>query len=53
MTHDLWASLNSKILEYLSGVSLSDLVASQQQGKKLVMESHPCTLQPKIASIAA
>lgn len=36
MTHDLWASLNSKILEYLSGVSLADLVASQREGKKIV-----------------
>ena len=53
MTHDLWASLNSKILEYLSGVTLSDLVASQQEGKQLAMESRPCTLQPKIASVAA
>lgn len=35
MTHDLWASLNSKILEYLSGVSLADLVASQREGKKI------------------
>lgn len=53
MTHDLWASLNVKILEYLSGVSLSDLVASQQEGKKLQMESRPCTRQPKIATVAA
>lgn len=36
MTHDLWASLNSKILEYLSGVSLADLVASQREGKKIL-----------------
>ncbi|MEO8419152.1 MAG: Fe-S cluster assembly transcriptional regulator IscR [Methylophilaceae bacterium] len=35
MTHDLWATLNSKILEYLSGVSLADLVASQREGKKI------------------
>jgi Rrf2 family iron-sulfur cluster assembly transcriptional regulator len=53
MTHDLWASLNGKILEYLSGVSLSDLVASQQEGKKLVMESRPCTMHPKIVSAVA
>ena len=26
MTHELWASLNGKILEYLSGVSLADMV---------------------------
>lgn len=37
MTHDLWASLNTKILEYLSGVSLADLVASQREGKKIVI----------------
>ena len=29
MTHDLWASLNDKILEYLSGVSLAELVHMQ------------------------
>jgi Rrf2 family iron-sulfur cluster assembly transcriptional regulator len=36
MTHDLWASLNTKILEYLSGVTLADLVASQREGKKII-----------------
>lgn len=30
MTHDLWATLNTKILEYLSDVSLADMVNSQQ-----------------------
>ncbi len=30
MTHDLWSSLNVKILEYLSDVSLADLVASNE-----------------------
>lgn len=35
MTHDLWSSLNNKILEYLSGVALSDLVASQREGKEI------------------
>lgn len=34
MTHDLWSSLNVKILEYLSGVSLADLVASNEAAKK-------------------
>ena len=53
MTHDLWASLNGKILEYLSGVSLSDLVASQQEGKKLEMESRPCTMHPKAVPAVA
>lgn len=37
MTHDLWASLNTKILEYLSGVTLADLVASQREGKRIVI----------------
>ncbi|NOT15610.1 MAG: Fe-S cluster assembly transcriptional regulator IscR [Methylotenera sp.] len=31
MTHDLWASLNVKILDYLSGVSLADLVDNQRK----------------------
>ena len=30
MTHDLWASLNDKILDYLSGVTLADLVNNQR-----------------------
>ncbi len=34
MTHDLWSSLNIKILEYLSGVSLADLVASNEAKSK-------------------
>jgi Rrf2 family iron-sulfur cluster assembly transcriptional regulator len=37
MTHELWTSLNFKILEYLSGVSLADLVASQREGKEIVI----------------
>lgn len=37
MTHELWSSLNVKILEYLSGVSLADLVASQREGKEIVI----------------
>ena len=37
MTHDLWTALNTKILEYLSGVSLADMVASQTEGKKITI----------------
>lgn len=37
MTHDLWATLNRKMLEYLSSVSLQDLV-DQQRCKSA---SHP------------
>src|ERR1035437_5985494 len=32
MTHDLWSTLNSKIVDYLDSVSLKDLV--DQQGNK-------------------
>ncbi|MDP8567214.1 Rrf2 family transcriptional regulator [Methylophilus aquaticus] len=31
MTHDLWAALNGKILEYLSGISLADMVELQHK----------------------
>ena len=31
MTHNLWASLNDKILDYLSGVTLAELVNNQRQ----------------------
>lgn len=31
MTHDLWSTLNSKMVEYLDSVSLKDLVDQQMQ----------------------
>jgi Rrf2 family iron-sulfur cluster assembly transcriptional regulator len=31
MTHELWATLNEKMYEYLSSVTLGDLVARQRQ----------------------
>jgi Rrf2 family iron-sulfur cluster assembly transcriptional regulator len=37
MTHELWATLNVKILDYLSGVSLRQLVDSQREGVKIVI----------------
>ncbi len=38
MTHDLWASLNFKILDYLSSVSLADMVEMQRdkESRKIV-----------------
>ena len=36
MTHDLWATLNEKMHEYLSSVSLADLVA-HQNGKPVAV----------------
>jgi len=37
MTHDLWSNLNSKMVEYLSSVSLQDLVL-QQEGRGIVIQ---------------
>lgn len=37
MTHDLWSSLNVKILDYLSGISLAELVATQRDTKKVAV----------------
>lgn len=40
MTHDLWTNLNAKILEYLAGISLNDLVGSKMQGKTINMPAN-------------
>jgi Rrf2 family iron-sulfur cluster assembly transcriptional regulator len=42
MTHDLWATLNSKILDYLAGISLADMVASQTSGQKISITPRAC-----------
>lgn len=42
MTHDLWASLNAKILDYLDGISLADMVASQRSGQKILITPRTC-----------
>ena len=39
MTHDLWATLNEKMHEYLSSVTLADLVA-HQAGKPVAVIKH-------------
>jgi DNA-binding IscR family transcriptional regulator len=36
MTHELWANLNTHILNYLQSVSLADLVRQQQQKADVV-----------------
>ncbi len=41
MTHDLWATLNAKMYDYLSSVTLAELVERQQQktaGQAAVLE---------------
>ena len=40
MTHDLWASLNSKMIEFLDSVSLRKLV-DEQIAKGVSIEEHP------------
>jgi len=40
MTHDLWATLNKKMYEYLSSVSLADLVAHQNGKHVAVIQDH-------------
>jgi Rrf2 family iron-sulfur cluster assembly transcriptional regulator len=42
MTHDLWANLNAKMVEYLDSVSLADLV--EQQKARANRASTPATL---------
>jgi Rrf2 family iron-sulfur cluster assembly transcriptional regulator len=39
MTHDLWANLNVKMIEYLDSVSLHDLVSKQRQ-KVAIMQDN-------------
>jgi Rrf2 family iron-sulfur cluster assembly transcriptional regulator len=40
MTHELWSNLNIKIMDYLSSVKLSDVVASKIQGQKIDLPQH-------------
>jgi Rrf2 family transcriptional regulator, iron-sulfur cluster assembly transcription factor len=43
MTHDLWATLNAKMVDYLDSVSLQDLVNQQKQktSEQQVVVMHP------------
>lgn len=47
MTHDLWATLNNKILDYLDGISLADMVASQKAGQKVSITPRKCNSTAK------
>ncbi len=40
LTHDLWANLNTRMVQYLSGVSLEDLV-SEQRDRLMRCETTP------------
>lgn len=46
MTHDLWSTLNFKMYEYLSSVTLADLV--ERQVKKLARKSVDTTLKQHV-----
>ena len=37
MTHDLWATLNNRILDYLGGISLADMVAAQKNKQAAII----------------
>ncbi len=52
MTHDLWANLNQKMVEYLSSVSLADLV-KQQEGRVQIHESKIKLETPKASKQTA
>jgi Rrf2 family iron-sulfur cluster assembly transcriptional regulator len=49
MTHDLWATLNEKMNEYLSSVTLADLVA-HQNGKQVAVIKDFRQPQEKVAA---
>jgi Rrf2 family iron-sulfur cluster assembly transcriptional regulator len=50
MTHELWTALNHKILDYLEGVSLAQLVTSQQSGNSVVNIDSARKKQPQAAA---
>ncbi|MBU3540974.1 Fe-S cluster assembly transcription factor [Polynucleobacter sp. UB-Tiil-W10] len=52
MTHDLWSNLNSKMVEYLSSVSLKDLV-HQQEGRGIVIQDMRQQKKIKVESAKA
>ena len=50
MTHDLWATLNEKMYEYLSSVSLGDLVAHQNGKPVAVIKDFRGAEKEKVAA---
>jgi Rrf2 family iron-sulfur cluster assembly transcriptional regulator len=53
MTHDLWATLNEKMYEYLSSVSLADLVAHQNGKPVAVIKDFRSAEKPAEEKVAA
>jgi Rrf2 family iron-sulfur cluster assembly transcriptional regulator len=55
MTHDLWSTLNRKMYEYLSSVTMADLVERQrgkQDGFNVVIEDRRSSSAEKAALVA-
>ena len=53
MTHDLWATLNSKMHDYLSSVTLGDLVAHQSGKTVAVLKDWRAAEKPATEKVAA
>jgi Rrf2 family iron-sulfur cluster assembly transcriptional regulator len=53
MTHDLWTNLNKKMFEYLSSVSLADLVAQQEGGAARLQNGERPLRRMRVSSSAA
>ena len=53
MTHDLWATLNEKMHDYLSSVSLADLVAHQSGKPVAVIKDFRHADRPSEEKVAA
>ena len=54
MTHELWAALNDRILEYLQSVTLADLVRQQQQkAAVVVLQDHRPPAAARLPGTAA
>ena len=53
MTHDLWATLNEKMYEYLSSVTLADLVAHQNGKPVSVIKDFRNAEKPTEEKVAA
>lgn len=51
MTHELWATLNTKMFEYLSSVTLQDLVDQQKKQSSVLKDLRPGAKSP--AELAA
>jgi len=51
MTHDLWSNLNKKMVDYLQSVTLTDLVAQQEERNVVVLS--PFIKQNKPAQISS